>query len=70
MTLGAILLIVAAVDLVITFLVAISVARRQQALPQEMRGPNPYIIVGAGIVSSAILSIGAFYLPEADLVIF
>ena len=45
-------------------------ARRQQELAAEQRSPAPYLIVGAGFATAAILCILAFYLPEADLVIF
>jgi len=70
MTLGSLLILFAAIDLGTSFLIGMGLARRQQELAAERRSPAPYLIVGAGFATAAILCILAFYLPEADLVIF
>ena len=70
MTLGSLLILFAAIDLGTSFLIGMGLARRQQELAAEQRSPAPYLIVGAGCATAAIRCILAFYLPEADLVIF
>ena len=69
MTLGSFLIAFAAVDLLFSFLLGLAAARRQSELPPEQRSPAPYIIMGAGFVSAALLCVLGFYLPEADLVL-
>ena len=70
MTLGSLLILFAAIDLGTSFLIGMGLARRQQELAAEQRSPAPYLIVGAGFATAAIQCILAFYLPEADLVIY
>ena len=70
MTLGTFLILFAALDLAFSFLMGMNLARRQQELPPEQRSAAPFIVVGAGFLTAAILCILAFYLPESDLVIF
>lgn len=70
MTLGSLLILFAAIDLAVSFLIGMALARRQEELTPEQRSPTPYLIVGAGFATAAILCVLAFYLPEADLVIF
>jgi len=68
-TLGSLLIIFAAIDLIASFLLGMAVARGQEELAPEKRTPAPYIIIGAGFVSAAILCILAFYWSEANRLI-
>ena len=69
MTLRALLLIFAAVDLAICVIIATALMRRQQELPVAQQGPQPKLILIAGFVAAIMLCVLSFYLPDADRLI-
>ena len=69
MTLGTLLIIFAAVDLAVSFLLGTAVARRDEELAPQNRSSSPYFIIGGGFVTAVILCVLAFYLPEANILI-
>ncbi len=66
-TLGHIFLAIAAIELVFVLLFAARVRGAQLELPPERRSPAVYIVGAAIVVSSLILAILAFVLPEARM---
>ena len=69
-TVGHIFLATAAIELVFVLILAVRIRGANLELPPERRGPSPYLIVAAGIVSAFVLCLLAFILPEARMRLF
>jgi hypothetical protein len=66
-TLGHIFLATAAIELLLVLVFAARVRSAHLELPPERRSRSVYVVIAAVIVSSLILCVLAFVLPEARM---